>query len=176
MSAALGGGGRPALAGLLLGAAACGGNASEPGPLVEASAWSALAADADPLAAHRPPEVRCAAAGWGLEDGTLEVDTGACNYLAVAQPLLRDVPEGVPVEVELWHQALHAEGPAEAHAALLAGGTLVWERRVPIPNLGAVWRDLAPAPRDLRAGEPVVFHLHNHGANNWRLGQVRSTR
>ncbi len=144
-----------------------------PGPLVDVEAWSPSPASADPLAAHRPLELLCPAAAWKPEFGSLEVDTGQCNYLSVEQPLLRDVPAGAPVVVNLWHQALHAELDALGHVALVVGDTLIWERTVAIPGPAEVWSDEVLAPRDLLAGERVVFHLHNHGANTWNLGEVR---
>lgn len=155
-------------------AAGCGGEGVDPGPLVDPRAWQAMSAERDPMADHRPSEVICAQMGWIVEEDSLEIDTGACNYLSVTQALMRDVPQGSPVAVELWHQVLHAEDPAMGHAALFVDSTLVWERRVPIPSAGAVWLDDVEAPRSFETGDSVVFHLHNHGANTWRLGEVRS--
>lgn len=144
----------------------------EPGAVVDVEAWSVSGAAEDPFAEHRPAEIACPAIAWGVETSSLEVNTGACNYLSIEQPLLRDVPAGATIVVNLWHQPLHAEQNALGHVALVVGEELVWERSVAIPGPAAVWRDEVPAPRDLGAGERVVFHIHNHGANNWNLGEV----
>lgn len=87
------------------------------------------------------------------------------------QPLLVDVPVGTAIEVDLWHQALFSdETDATGHVALAVGEEVVWEIEVPIPFPPTVWREVVTAPRDLRMGEPVVLHIHNHGANSWNLG------
>ena len=99
---------------------------------------------------------------------------GECHYLAAGQPLLRDVPDGAPIAVQRWHQPLHADPAAEGHLALAIGGEVIWERTVAIPAPYAVIRDLVAAPRAQLAGETVVFHVHNHGANTWNLGAVFS--
>lgn len=148
--------------------------AREAGPLVEAGAWEGSDAEHDPMAEHRPEIVECPAIGWQVEGGALEVSTGACNYLSIEQPLLRDVGAGTPVVVELWHQTLHAEEPATGHVALFVDGMLLWERQVEIPGPPAIWTDTVEAPSDLLVGDRVVFHLHNHGVNTWYLGDVVS--
>ncbi|MEM7676461.1 MAG: hypothetical protein AAF449_10705 [Myxococcota bacterium] len=153
-------------------AASCG-SVDEPvnGPIAVASAWIERTGE-DPFLSHRPVEVRCPRAGWQIEGESLEVNTGECNYLLVEQPLLQDVPQGATIVVNLWHQVLHAPTAATGHAALAVDGQVLWERSVPIPNSGAVWRDETSASRPLRAGTPIVFHLHNHGANSWNLGEI----
>lgn len=167
-------GGLAGLVGLVVGCQEPGGEALEleGGRLVSPSAWAESEAHGDPLATHRPAEVECPRVGWSVEGESLEVDTGVCNYLLVEQPLLLDVAEGMPIAVDLWHQALHAEEPATGHAALFVGGELLWEREVEIPGPPAIWSDTVEAPFDLRAGDRVVFHLHNHGVNTWNLGEI----
>ncbi len=142
------------------------------GPLVVPEGWRTSDPEHDPFASHRPEEVACPDVGWGVEGTSVEVSTGDCNYFSVEQPLLQDVPKGTHIHVNLWHQVLHAEAPATGHAALAVGEDVLWEREVSIPGPGSVHGDVVRAPRDLRAGERVVFHLHNHGANTWNLGDV----
>lgn len=145
---------------------------AQPSALVTASAWAAAGHEHDPFIAHRPVEVRCADAGWEVEADSLEVNTGECHYLVVEQPLLRAIEAGAPLCVTLWHQALYAEEPALAHAAVAIGGEVVWEREAVIPGPSNIWRDEVVAPRAFDVGERVVFHLHNHGANTWNLGSI----
>jgi hypothetical protein len=144
-----------------------------PGVLATAGAWVETTRAGDPFPDHRPATVSCPRAGWTVEDRALEVSTNACNYLTVEQPLMRDVERGREIEVTLWHQALFAEQAAVAHVALVVGDAVIWERDVPIPAPAEVWRDTVEAPGRLPAGERVIFHLHNHGANTWNLGDVR---
>lgn len=134
--------------------------------------WRLADAEADLFAEHRPQEVVCADAGWRVEDDAFEVATGECAYLVVEQPLLHPVPKGGVVTVTLWHQSLYAEEEAMGHAALSVGGTLLWEREVPIPSPADVYVDDVIAERNLAEGESLVFHLHNHGANTWNLASV----
>jgi hypothetical protein len=145
--------------------------------LVDVHAWTLSGAEDDPFPDHRPSEVRCPDVGWQVEGTSLEVDTGACLYLSVEQPLMRDVDRGEHIVVDMWHQPLHAAVGGFGHVALVVGegpdAELLWEREVFIPGPSEIWSDAIEAPRALAAGERVVFHLHNHGANTWNLGGVR---
>ncbi|MEL6544427.1 MAG: hypothetical protein AAFQ82_07360 [Myxococcota bacterium] len=145
-------------------------------PLVVASGWRAAELSQDRLSGHQPEQVFCPDSGWREEDGSLEVNTGQCNYLSVEQKLMVGAVRGEMIVVNLWHQPLHADSLGRAHVALLLSDGVLWEREAVIPGPGAVWRDELPAPRDLRAGESLVFHLHNHGANSWNLGDVVLSR
>jgi hypothetical protein len=144
----------------------------EAGPIVTPEAWQRAADDDDPFMEHRPATYGCADGGWGVEDGELEIDTGACAYLSIEQPVLLDVPAGATIGVRLFHQPLHADDDAVGHAALAVDGVVLWERSVRIPGPANAYDDEVMAPRAIVAGERVVFHLHNHGANTWRLGDV----
>ncbi len=139
-------------------------------PLVTAEGWRAIEdASRDPLSEHRPDEVICTRLGWYPEDETLEVDTSACNYLSIEHGLLEAVEPGDVLRLELWWQTLISLEPAEGHLALWIDGEQVWEERVTIPG-NADARDVElTMDRSAPAGAPVVFHLHNHGTNTWRL-------
>jgi hypothetical protein len=140
--------------------------------LIDHSAWRNYPAELDPLAAHQPSPIKCNIAGWFVERGALEVDTAECNYVLVEHPAMVDVPAGSEVELELWHFDLIAPDPATAHMALLFDADLQWETFVDIPGPGNLERARFRATRDLAAGEPIRFHLHNHGQNTWMLGDV----
>lgn len=137
--------------------------------MVEAEDWVSVAVGDDPIAAHRPQPIICGAAPWRPEGGGIEVDTRGCNYVSVTQPLAVDVLEGDPLHVTAWWDRLASEEPATGHLAVLIGGAVVWEEYVSIPGEADI-RDLEfDSPVDAEAGTPVVFHLHNHGYNTWRL-------
>lgn len=140
--------------------------------LLDHSAWSNYPAELDPLASHQPAQIACGISGWFVERNSLEVDTGQCNYLLVEHPALVDVPEGSQVDIELWHFDLVAEQPATAHIALLFDDALQWETEVAIPGPGNLQQVSVNATRALAKGEPIRFHLHNHGQNTWLLGDV----
>lgn len=142
--------------------------------LVDHYLWAETATAADPLASHRPHPVSCRPGGWGVEGAILEADTGRCNYLSVAQPALHAIEEGKPLKITLWHLVLTSSVPAQAHVAVLADGRPLWEMTIPVPSKEEIYEPMIAAPFGAPAGAPLVFHLHNHGANSWRLLDVQS--
>lgn len=125
----------------------------------------------DPLASHRPDPVDCSSVAFRVETGQLEINTERCNYAMVAFEALQDVPAGTPIRATVFHTGLWAEEPATAHIAWHFNGTVQWEAEPPIPENTAfyLWEGSLPAP--LRAGDPVYFHLHNHGVNDWTVSE-----
>jgi hypothetical protein len=51
-------------------------------------------------------------------------------------------------------------------------GLSVLDERIPIPKPGGLIVRELRVERDIPAGAPVYFHLHNHGANSWALVEV----
>jgi len=147
----------------------------EPAPLVAADAWVQLEAAADPYADHRPETVECGLGGIFVEEGELDIDTNLCNYVMIEQPGLAEVRAGDTLTLAMRHFDLTAPEPATAHVALLLGGTLAWERALLIPGPAEVLSVEIEAPVDLPIGEPVRFHLHNHGQNTWILTGITVT-
>jgi hypothetical protein len=140
--------------------------------LAVAEEWRALAAEDDPFASHRPAEVDCGLAGYYPERGALEIDTAYCNYLAIEQPALHAVRAGDELEIQLAHFDLTAPGEAEAHVALSLADAPQWEVTLAIPSPAYVINASARATRALAEGEPIRFHLHNHGQNTWQLAAL----
>lgn len=136
--------------------------------LIDHAAWRAVPAADDPLASHRPAETVCPEGASVVEHGALEVQTGYCNYLALAQVLPVPIEAGDMLRVVLWHDRLVAD-PAVGHVAILLGGEVAWERSVTIPSEASVYDELFAPPRTFEAGEAVGLHLHNHGYNSWSL-------
>lgn len=135
--------------------------------------WMPVAADADPLAAHRPAEVSCALGSWVLEPQGLEVNTQTCNYASFGQPSLVEVVPGARIVGSLYHFDLIAAEPAMAHVAVLIGENLIWEQDVAIPGPANAFTIDLPAGFAAPAGTPVNFHLHNHGQNTWTFGALQ---
>ena len=71
----------------------------------------------------------------------------------------------------LWHLWLWAPQVAEAHVAIQIGDWL-FEETVAIPGPEQSYNPSCMAPKDFLLGTPVVFHLHNHGVNSWRLLKI----
>lgn len=148
------------------------------GDLVDIARFDELAGADDPWT-DRPAEVDCPPAARSIEVDTegipsLEIDTGACNYLSLSQPLLLDVKEGDTVELRLFHDTLYALEPARAHSGVVIGDWVLWDREEPIPTTAVDWRPKLVAPRDFDAGVPVLLHLHNHGENTWNFYSLRT--
>ena len=137
--------------------------------LVDANLWQMQDGESDQWPGFRPEEVVCPDNAWYEEDGALEVQTGFCNYLSVAQPSLADVRAGDTIELTLWHGPLRFDEPAEAHVALSLRGKILWEQFVEIPHPGGIYTVSVPAAVDAPAGSSVLFHLTNHGFNSWTL-------
>lgn len=139
------------------------------GPLVDPSAW-VLDLDApDPLADHRPDDATCSPANLDIEYGGIEIDTTACTYVQLVQPLLSPIEQDEPLHIVAWHQDLAALEPAQAHLALLIDGQLLWEEFADIPSAAWSWDLTVPAPAAAQPGATVLLHLHNHGANTWNV-------
>ncbi|MCA9691604.1 MAG: hypothetical protein KC636_18510 [Myxococcales bacterium] len=147
--------------------------AGEPQPLVTPDAWQLAAAEDDPFA-DRPPAPSCDA-GFGEEGGVFEVESDYCAYGTFLQPSLAEVRAGDALELLLVHDALYADPPATAHVALALAGELAWEVTIAIPGDADVLRPSWTATSDMALGSPVAFHVHNHGANNYRLVSVTVT-
>lgn len=124
----------------------------------------------DPLAKHRPSSVACNdLVGWYLEDEALEVDTGACNYLALGAPAGVSVPKGTRVTTRVSHFDLTANTEATAHMALLVNSTVLWEDTFEVPGPARVLELDFDLPMDVEAGDMVSVHLHNHGQNTYKF-------
>ena len=145
------------------------GDRSTPAPLADVDSW-VPAEGLDPLASHRPSTVPdCGPASVGREGLGIEIDTGACPYVWLEQPLRADLRVGDPVSVLAFHAELVSEVPAEGHMALLVGDAVLWERTVPIPSEPCVYPSVVASPIGAAPGARLSLHLHNHGANTWNL-------
>ncbi len=142
--------------------------------LIEPMAWEPLAAADDPFAAHRPPAIDCPyGLGWFIEADGIELDTSACNYAGLVQPSLVPVARGAAIELGLYYFDLLAPEPTTAHLAVQIGDHVVFERTIDIPGKAAVLDTRLVADFDAPAGTPVIFHLHNHGQNNWTFHRLQ---
>lgn len=137
--------------------------------------WVAVTADDDPFD-DRPADVQCPPHGSSAEDGRFEVETDVCRYGTFAHPLPVALRPGDTVEATVWHLELWAPERSEGHAALRLGDHLLWERRVPIPGQEAIYPIAVTVDFSVAAGTPLYFHVHNHGANSWRLLDVQAHR
>jgi len=141
--------------------------------LIDHASWRPYDPTLDPLRAHQPDRIECDVAGWFVEFGELEIDTGHCNYLLIEHPALRSLPAGSKVELELRHFDLTAPEAATAPVALLFDDEIQWQTQIAVPGPADVAIVEFTSTRALAQGEPIRLHLHNHGENNWTLAHLR---
>ncbi len=150
--------------------------AAESERLVDVNDWEMLAAADDRFSAHRPADVNCPDNSWYNEDGALEVETGYCNYLALAQPAKVALATGDSLHLVICHGNLAFAQPAQAHVAITVDGRTVWEQNVKIPTDANIYDVRIPVDFDAPVGSNVEYHLHNHGYNTWTLLQLEVER
>jgi hypothetical protein len=139
--------------------------------LLDHTAWRTYDASLDPLASHQPPDASCGLGGYFADVvyHNLDVETAYCNYALLEHPAQAAVARGDTLRFRFYHFDLVATERAEAHVALLLDDTLAWDTTIPIPSQANAFDVTFAAPRALAAGEPIRFHLHNHGQNSWVL-------
>jgi hypothetical protein len=145
--------------------------------LVRFDQWEQLDASDDPYPSHRNDDHACDDKGILAEENTLEINTGDCGYALVGQPLRADLEAGDWVELMMYHSALASTDPlAEGHFSLWIGEHLYWERTMAIPSAAEVYWVPTAIDWDAEAETMVRLHLHNHGANSWRVAYLRRLR
>ena len=92
-----------------------------------------------------------------------------CNWLTLEQPSLRDIRAGDRVEVRTYHFALTAPVSGEARMSLAIGDELAFDETILIPRDGEFLSNTWTAPRDYPSGTPVLWHVNNHGTNEYLL-------
>jgi hypothetical protein len=144
--------------------------------LIEVQDWAVQSAAQDSLAAHRPEDFECPDDSWYEEDGALEVETGFCEYLSLAQPSKTAIERGDQLHLVLWHGDLVFEQAVKAHVAIVINGRKVWDAWVDIPTEADIYDVRVPLNFDAPVGSIVEYHLHNHGYNTWTLLQLEIER
>ena len=158
--------------------AGCGASGpTEPVELVDAKGWTVGMLALDPQADHAPAEVDCAPGTYHV-DGVppfegFEVTTGDCNFMTATQATSADVDAGYRLAVVTWHLDLDATLPGPAHIAVSIDGDILWETMVDVPSKANLYDVRVEAARDYPAGSSAVFHVHNHGTNEWNMQSLR---
>lgn len=173
----------------LAGVAALGGCANEPAPaaektnetfetLVPLDAWSSVARVDDPFIIDPEAAPACVGPGFRLETDLqqLELDTGLCNWVTLSGSALFDVSADQELRLDFSHYNLEAAAPATAELRLSFPNCKVWTKQLPIPGAADVYEEQFASPCALKAGQPVLFHLHNHGQNTYQLQDLAARR
>ena len=148
-------------------------NEPRSGDLIDSSAWQTVEISQDPFASWRSESSSCDERGIKFEDSVLEIDTGICSFYTGQQPLAASIREGDTLSWLIYHSALANTEPALGYVALQIGETIVFEKEVPIPFSSQVYGKRITAEFEAASGTPVYFHVHNHGANSWRMAHLR---
>jgi hypothetical protein len=177
---------RAALVGLVAVAlcGACGGPDEVPlcevrTSVIDHHAWQQVAVESDPFAAEGE---RCAPdSNMRAEDlgGELSytIETRGCRWGTVWQAAPFALSEGETLNVRLWYFSQTSFDVAAANLVVAVGDLPMWSRQVPLPaSEGGLAVDSVLAPRDVAAGEPLLFHVENHGVNSWNLIEVTVSR
>jgi hypothetical protein len=96
-----------------------------------------------------------------------------CNWITLTQPSLRAIRAGDQVEVRARHSPLTQPVPnGEARMTFVIGDEIALDYSVLIPSdfffPSATWT----ADKDYPAGTPLLWHVDNHGANEYQLLEV----
>jgi hypothetical protein len=141
--------------------------AAEPGVVATIDGW--VVADEDPF--NDVVDGDCDERGIAVEGAGVEVQTDVCPYVTMRQPALLAVPKGSVVTADLWYLDLWAVDPSQGHAAIQVGES-VDEIRPDIPGAADAHTFQLTTTSRIHEGDDVYFHVHNHGANSWYLGEM----
>ena len=151
----------------------CIGSVKETGelpPWIDIPSYRQADLSTDMFPTHQPEEVACPANGFRVEVNQLEIQTDICNYAVVEWVTQHDVPAKTTLEALVLHTGLWALEEGNAHFALSIDGELFWEESPSIPSDTEFFFYEIEWPTAIPAGTIVQLHLHNHGANDWKLG------
>jgi len=97
-----------------------------------------------------------------------------CNWITLEQPSLRAIRAGDEVQVRASHDTLTAPVPGVARMSFVVGDELAFDEQIPINPingfelLSTIWT----APKDYPAGTSLLWHVDNHGTNEYLLIEV----
>ena len=102
----------------------------------------------------------------------LSVYTDVCEWVTLEQPSLRAIRAGDEIKIRTFHFALNAPFNGEARIAVTLGDEMIFDETVLIPRPSAPIDATWIAPKDFEAGTPMLFHVNNHGDNEYLLIEV----
>lgn len=183
--------------GLVVGCGSSGGSGSVPGPLIDNTQWRQTVdgeeffgtppegASCPPpegdcpdfdtdVCVNVPPTCQVSFVAECFDPFTvLSVYTEVCNWITLEQPSLRAIQAGDEIEIRAFHFALNAPFGGEARIGLTMGDEMIFDERVLIPQpdsapISRTWT----ATKDFEVGTPMLFHVNNHGDNEYLLIEV----
>ena len=130
----------------------------------------------NPFAEYLDAEETCNPLGVTEEAGVLEVQTDVCSHATLWQPALASSANGDELDILAYHSALYTDPPDEGYMAVMVAGETVWERWIDIPGEADVYPVVLESFPKIKKGDAIFFHVHNHGANSWKLAHIKLQR
>jgi len=141
--------------------------------LIDNEMWEFVRAEDDPFEDFRESDSTCNPLGVMVEAGVLEVQTDVCDFVTVTQAAKVKARKGHLLDILAYHSALFSDPESTGYIAIQIGGSIVWEQSVSIPGDADVYANTMAVFPDINVGTPIYFHVHNHGANSWKLAHIR---
>ncbi|MFT7622676.1 MAG: hypothetical protein ACI9WU_001851 [Myxococcota bacterium] len=148
--------------------------------LVTPESWMVLGSGDDPYCPDRPDGVEVCDPFWTqvresepvIAGHWFEIQTGACDYISVAQPIQAEVTAGASLVFQLHHYALLAgDGTYKISARL--GDEVVWNWETPPLPLSQTWiEETVVIEGTWPAGTRLALNVTNHGINEWAIYDV----
>jgi hypothetical protein len=150
----------------------------EPGALVNNALWQVLNPLEDPFMDTPMPLCPMLSSGDESLGGELvyAIRTERCPSLTVRQDSRREVLAGDTISIRAYHFPLTAPEPATAVMVLQLGEREIFRRALPIPSDAEELTDSWLADQGFARGTPMMFHVENHGANEYALVSVEVSR
>jgi hypothetical protein len=92
-----------------------------------------------------------------------------CNWITLEQPSLRRINAGDEVEIRMRHANLTGPIGGSARMMFAVGDSMAVEYEVLIPAESRIFSEVWVADRDYPEGTPLLFHVDNHGSNEYNL-------
>lgn len=140
--------------------------------LVDIEDWALLDPASDPWPGGASREA-CRPRAAHPEAGFVEIDTEICDWVSISAPLRSPIRRGDRLEFLFFHTALVAPEPTQATVGLMIGEVIVWELALEVPAATDFYEVQVDDPPRARRETAATLHVHNHGANSYRFGQLR---
>ncbi len=168
--------------GLTLALVGCGETSTGTVQLTDQTLWQPVSADADPFVELVDPDQRvdCTRDAWQIEEvgGTgLEVRTENCNFATFSQPLAAGIRPGDQITIRVLTTPFFiTANPLPAYVALSLNGTVIWQRDLQVPSEAELLDETFESTVKAPAGNPILYHVNNHGNNSWTVYEISRRR
>jgi hypothetical protein len=152
--------------------------AEPPKSLIDLMSWRVGGESGDPYPDHKPEDFECPPTAFRIESNQLEVEMDICNYAHLVFESNQKVKAGREIEILILHTGLWAEQAALAHAVISHLDKedrthILFEEEPQIPAQAEFFFHEIKLEETIEKGDTFHLHLHNHGANDWRLGYIQ---